>query len=133
MKIKNKTHYDTEILSLIFAECIQEINKIYSIKISKIKIKYRYDYHGRAMDQIGGYCPALFGKWITILLPPISEVWRMESWTGKYFSKAQLVAMVFFHEVGHLFKFKHNKWNATIEMDYKEFIIRTFTEENYPL
>ena len=133
MKIINKTKVDTEILSLIFAECLDEIRKTYKINISKVKIKYRYDMKGLPTDQIGGYCPALFGKWITLLLPPIDDCWRMESWTGKYFSKAQLVAMVFFHEVGHLLKFKHDKYNSTIEMDYREFILHTFNEKDYPL
>jgi predicted Zn-dependent protease with MMP-like domain len=133
MTIKNKTEYKTDVLLKICERCLKEVQKSYSLfYVTELRIKYHWDKRGRATDQIGGYTPAIMGKWVCLLLPPLYNHWCLESWTGEYFNKAQIVAMVFIHELGHLLKVKHNN-NATIEMDYKEFILSEFTTKKYNL
>ena len=123
----NKTNYKSEILIKIFLECIKICK---TNKVRKIKIIYHRNYKNKPVDWCGGYA-YVGGSKIIIKLPENIQ-WIMDSNIGRLLTKAQILATVFIHEIGHLIKVKHN-CGCTIEHLFADKIREIFNDEKYSI
>ena len=121
MRIKNKTKYKIDNLLNLFAVCISQIE--FTIKYQKVIIKYSHS------SNVSGYYNTLTRNIIIKL--PIHLDWCKETWIDKKDYNAQVLALVFIHEVGHSIGIPH-RYNMTIEGYYGHFI-SSLNDKDYPI
>lgn len=123
MKLINKTHYNSAFLLSTTNQCIDIVN---TDKIKNITFKYHKSFWNKDIDWCGGW--AFVGGSTIVIKLPKNNKWIMNSNIGELENKAQIIATVIIHEIGHLLKIKHY-YGLTIEHIFSNQIKEIFEND----
>jgi predicted Zn-dependent protease len=129
MKVTNYTKYDTATLRKIASLCLAEFARRERTNKHR-RTSYTVDFTTHKGQGWVGGCASYNSDWLTIKLPLLFNKMR---YINNNITFVQAVADVIFHELGHCIGVHHrlNRGNPndTIESEYREWVLKTFTDE----